>query len=77
MRNVIFGLMMAAAALAFGGDANARPTRSFFADNYQFCLKNSPGPGDCRFVTYQQCQMSLAGRRGYCQQNPGIRAPRS
>jgi Protein of unknown function (DUF3551) len=77
MRNVLFGLILATAALAFGGDANARPAQGFFANNYQFCLKNSPGPGDCKYVTYQQCQASLVGQRGYCQENPGIRAPRS
>jgi hypothetical protein len=77
MRNVIFGLAVAAAALAFSGGADARDSKSFFASNYQFCLKNGPGPGDCKYVTYGQCQASLPGQRGYCQQNPGVKAPRS
>ena len=47
------------------------------AADYAYCLKNGPGPGDCKYVTYAQCQTSVSGRRGYCERNPGIRAPRS
>lgn len=47
------------------------------AEKYEYCLKNGPGPGDCKYATYAQCQASVSGRRGYCQRDPWIRAPRS
>lgn len=66
-------LLVAAALIAM---FVADDPRALAAD-YGYCLKNGPGPGDCKYVTYAQCQASLSGRRGYCQRNPGIRAPRS
>jgi hypothetical protein len=43
------------------------------AQGYAFCIKGcdfGAGPGDCSFVSYQQCQASAAGRAAYCSSNP-------
>ena len=43
------------------------------ARDYPFCIKGcdfTAGPGDCSFVSYQQCQATAAGRTAYCSTNP-------
>jgi hypothetical protein len=62
MRTLLFAFAAVAAASAF----SVGPTH---AQNYAFCLKNSPGPGDCRYNTYEQCLASASGINGYCQPN--------
>lgn len=43
------------------------------AKEYPFCIKGcdfGAGPGDCTFVSYQQCQATAAGRTASCGTNP-------
>ncbi|WP_424631618.1 DUF3551 domain-containing protein [Bradyrhizobium sp. SYSU BS000235] len=53
------------AAFAAGGAANAT--------NYKYCLKSSPGPGDCKYQTYKQCQAAMSGINATCVRNYGPR----
>lgn len=43
------------------------------ARSYQYCLKNSPGPGDCRYSSYRQCQAAASGTSATCVRNYGQR----
>jgi Protein of unknown function (DUF3551) len=48
-------------------------TTTAMARDYPFCIKGcdfTAGPGDCSFVSYQQCQATAAGRTAYCSTNP-------
>ena len=43
------------------------------ARDYPFCIKGcdfTAGPGDCSFVSYQQCQATASGRDVTCATNP-------
>ena len=51
----------------------ALSTATATARDYPFCIKGcdfGAGPGDCSFVSYQQCQATAAGRNAYCSTNP-------
>jgi hypothetical protein len=63
MRTVLFTIATGAVAslLTTIGAAHAQ--------NYPFCLKNGPGPGDCKYDTYQQCLATASGTGKYCQPN--------
>lgn len=39
----------------------------------KYCLKNSPGPGDCKYSSYRQCQASASGTGAICVRNYGPR----
>lgn len=41
-----------------------------------YCLKNSAGPGDCKYASYAQCKAALSGRDGTCERNPDRRGRR-
>jgi hypothetical protein len=64
---------VAAAAL---GVVLALGSATAMAGDFPFCIKGcdyGAGPGDCSFLTYQQCQASAAGRTAYCSTNPYYR----
>jgi hypothetical protein len=62
MRTILFA--MAAGAVVSLLDVGAAQ-----AQNYPFCLKTGPGPGDCKYDTYAQCLATASGIYGYCQPN--------
>lgn len=62
MRTVLLALATVAAASAF----SVGPTH---AQQYPFCLKDGPGPGDCKYDTYEQCLATASGTGKYCQPN--------
>jgi hypothetical protein len=43
------------------------------ARGYPYCLKTSPGPGDCKYKTYRQCEAARSGQFGTCVRNYGPR----
>jgi hypothetical protein len=43
------------------------------AGGYAYCLQTSPGPGDCKYTSLQQCQAALSGTVGTCVKNNGAR----
>jgi hypothetical protein len=48
-------------------------TNSAEAGGYRYCLKTSPGPGDCKYQNYKQCKASMSGTGGTCIRNYGPR----
>jgi hypothetical protein len=62
MRTVLLALATVAAASAF----SIGPTH---AQQYPFCLVDGPGPGDCKYDTYDQCLATASGTGKYCQPN--------
>lgn len=65
MRTILFMLAALAASTLFSM-FNAAPAH---AQNYPFCLVNGPGPGDCKYDTYEQCMATASGTGKYCQPN--------
>lgn len=66
MRTTLFTL----AAGAVGAVFNAGAVQ---AETYPFCLnRGGAGPGDCKYVTYDQCLMAISGTGGFCQPNYSI-----
>jgi len=66
MRTLLF--TVAAAAMSAVFDAGAAQ-----AETYPFCLNSGgAGPGDCKYVTYDQCLMAISGTGGFCQPNYSI-----
>jgi hypothetical protein len=62
MRAALLALAtIAAASVLHGGAAQA--------EQYPYCLKNGPGPGDCKFTSYDQCMATASGTIAYCQPN--------
>lgn len=62
MRNLLLATAAAALIAALGinsADAGSR-----------YCLKRGPGPGDCKYSSYRQCQASASGVGGSCQASP-------
>ncbi len=66
MRTIIFAAAVVAAASVL--DIGAAQ-----AQNYPYCLKMGPGPGNCMYSTYAQCQASASGTGYYCQPNYALR----
>lgn len=64
-RFLIAGIFL---ALAFGLAPTAAEAR-----NYAYCLKSSPGPGDCKYNSYRQCQAAASGLNASCVRNYGPR----
>ncbi len=58
-------MVAAVLAIAASGAADAK--------SYKFCLKTSPGSGDCKSQTYKQCQAAMSGTEGTCVKNYGPR----
>jgi hypothetical protein len=66
MRTILFAAAVVAAASVLGaGSAQARQN--------QYCLKTGPGPGNCMYSSYAQCQASASGTGYYCQPNYALR----
>ena len=62
MRTVLLTLATLAASTALHvGAAQAQV--------YPFCLLSGPGPGDCKYTSYDQCQATASGTGKYCQPN--------
>ncbi|WP_424630443.1 DUF3551 domain-containing protein [Bradyrhizobium sp. SYSU BS000235] len=62
MRTILLAFATVAAASALNaGAAQAR--------DYPFCLVSGPGPGDCKYDTYDQCLATASGTGKYCQPN--------
>ncbi len=62
MRTILFILATLAVATAFHvGTAKAQ--------GYPFCLISGPGPGDCKYNSYEQCMATASGTGKYCQPN--------
>jgi hypothetical protein len=63
MRTLLFAVAAVAASAVFNVGAAQ-------AETYPFCLNNGgAGPGDCKYVTYEQCLMAISGTGGFCQPN--------
>ncbi len=64
-------------ALAIYAVSGATPGQ---AQTYPWCAVYSGTDGDggtnCGFATFQQCQATIAGIGGWCEQNPRYSAPR-
>lgn len=43
------------------------------ARGYRYSLKSSPGPGDCKYSSYRQCQAAASGLNATCVRNYGPR----
>ena len=56
-------------AIATGAAVSTLTIGAAQAQQYPYCLKNSPGPGDCKYSTYEQCLATAWGINGYCQPN--------
>lgn len=65
MKILLIVMALATASFAFTGQAEAR--------GYRYCLKSSPGPGDCRYSSYRQCMASASGLNAVCVRNYGPR----
>jgi hypothetical protein len=64
--NVMRAALLAIATIAA---ASALDMGAAQAEQYPFCLKTGPGPGDCKFVSYEQCMATASGTIAYCQPN--------
>lgn len=64
-------IMIAAALLAVAGIFGSSGAEA--ARGYKYCLKNSPGPGDCKYSSYRQCMASASGTGAICVRNYGPR----
>lgn len=62
--------LIAAAALVA---ASLMGTTGADARGYRYCLKSSPGPGDCKYTSYRQCQAAASGLNATCVRNYGPR----
>jgi hypothetical protein len=62
MRTIIFAFAVVAASTALN-------TGAAKAQSLPFCLLDGPGPGDCKYYTYGQCQAAALGTGYYCQPN--------
>ncbi len=66
MRTILLAAAVVVAASVLDvGAAQAR--------QYAYCLKMGPGPGNCAYSTYAQCQASASGTGYYCQRNYALR----
>lgn len=69
MRTLLFTVAAVAASVTFNAGAAE-------AETYPFCLNNGgAGPGDCKYVSYDQCLMAISGTGGFCQPNYSIQRP--
>ncbi|MEH2513471.1 hypothetical protein V1291_004825 [Nitrobacteraceae bacterium AZCC 1564] len=59
-------ILLAFAALAAASVFNVGAAR---AQQYPYCLVNGPGPGDCKYDSYEQCMATASGTGKYCQPN--------
>lgn len=62
MRTILLAFATVAAASALN-------VRAAQAQGYPFCLISGPGPGDCKYNTYEQCMATASGTGKYCQPN--------
>jgi len=46
-----------------------------FADPYKWCATYRAGGQNCGFLTIEQCQATVSGVGGFCQQNPFYTGP--
>lgn len=67
MRTILFAAAVVAASTVF--DIGAAQ-----AQGYPYCLKMGPGPGNCAYSSYAQCQASASGTGYYCQRNYALRS---
>ncbi len=65
MKTLLIVMALATTSFAFIGQADAR--------GYKYCLKSSPGPGDCKYSSYRQCMASASGLNAICVRNYGPR----
>ena len=65
MRPILFALAAVASALALDPGAAQ-------AEQYPYCLLTGPGPGDCKYTTYAQCQAAALGTGYICQPNSAL-----
>jgi hypothetical protein len=76
MKKLLFAGALAAAMTGPALAQNtAKPdgTTTGQAGGYAFCLKNSAGPGDCKYQTMAQCQAAMSGTNSECVRNVGPR----
>jgi hypothetical protein len=66
MRTILFAVAAVAASTVL--DIGAAQ-----AQRYPYCLKMGPGPGNCIYSSYAQCQASASGTGYYCQPNYALR----
>lgn len=65
MRLVLFTLVIAIGACAFGGSAMLQN----LSQNYPWCAYYAKSGANCGFVTYEQCMAALSGNGGFCNIN--------
>ncbi|WP_424630442.1 DUF3551 domain-containing protein [Bradyrhizobium sp. SYSU BS000235] len=65
MRTVLFMLAALAASVLF----SMFNVRGAQARDYPYCLLTGPGPGDCKYTSYAQCEATASGTGYYCQPN--------
>ena len=65
MKMLLIAMALATTSFVFTGQADAR--------GYKYCLKSSPGPGDCKYSSYRQCMASASGQDAICVRNQSRR----
>lgn len=68
--DIVRTFLIAAASLAI---ASLVAVTNADARGYKYCLKSSPGPGDCKYSSYRQCMASASGLNAICVRNYGPR----
>ena len=70
MRKLIFAVM----ALTAAGAATVATSAPAAAQDYPWCVsgRDMGYPGDCSYMTYNQCMASASGRYAYCTTNPRV-----
>jgi len=69
----IVALIAISSTAASAEGRRERTTTGQATNGYSYCLRTSPGPGDCKYASFQQCQAALSGRDGECVRNVGPR----
>ena len=73
-------MTLAVAALTI---ASTSSTMALPIDPYRYCAERGDGGTNCYYLTLEQCQESVATKKGFCRENlfynpgPGTAAPRS
>lgn len=65
-------VILATSAMAQSNSQREKKTTGQ-TSGYAYCLQTSPGPGDCKYTSLQQCQAALSGIDGTCVKNNGPR----
>jgi hypothetical protein len=69
MRQIMFALTLVGGVAIAASAVGVTPAE---ARDYPYCLQGQDVgmPGDCNYMTYEQCMLSASGRLAYCNINP-------